>query len=72
MKYDLFRENMVVEGDPHDNVLTAAFLVFGAVNHLMIELMRRFILSRPPGRRMVRCIYTKNVLNCQNPNLTST
>ena len=40
--------------EPPDNVLTITFLLFGAMNHLMIELMRRFIMSRPPGRIMVR------------------
>jgi hypothetical protein len=39
--------------DEPNFILAFIFILFGAVNHVVVELIRRFILSKPPGRRMV-------------------
>ena len=39
--------------DEPNFILAFIFVLFGVVNHVVVELIRRFILSKPPGRRMV-------------------
>ena len=42
----------MAEDDP-SFILAFIFILFGMVNHVLVELIRRFIMSKPPGRRMV-------------------
>ena len=39
--------------DDPNFILAFIFILFGMVNHVLVELIRRFIMSKPPGRRMV-------------------
>ena len=39
--------------DDSNFILAFIFILFGMVNHVLVELIRRFIMSKPPGRRMV-------------------